>query len=185
LLFTYLTTDNSYYVAWSAIVVNDVIEPLKRTPSSGKAQIALMRLVMVIIACFHFYWGLVWNPKESILSYIYLTGAIFTAAGVITFVGLYWPRANSAGAYATVCFCLCLPLIDIVCKQMGVEYPLKSHESGLAALLLSFGSFMVFGLISRAGERKWVDFGRIAREEDERLRRGNQPLSLTIAEAVQ
>lgn len=82
LVFAYITTDNSYYVAWSAIVVNDIVQPLRKEPLAAKSQIWLMRCVMVAIACFLFGWGIKFDPKESILSYIYLTGAIFTAAGV-------------------------------------------------------------------------------------------------------
>lgn len=64
-------------------------------------------------------------------------------------------------------FCLAVPLADIVCKNiLKINYPLQSHESGLIALLLSFAAFAVCGLLSRSGERNWVDYGKIARRED-------------------
>jgi Na+/proline symporter len=167
LLFAYFTTGNSYSVSWAAIIVNDIIQPIRSKPLEAKAHIRLMRWVIAAIGCFLFFWGLVFDPKESILSYIYLTGAIFTAAGVITFVGLYWHRANSSGAYLTVLFCMSVPLADILCKNVfGVGFPLKSHESGLIALLLSFAAFLVCGLLSKSGEAKWVDYGAIARREE-------------------
>ncbi|MCC7085072.1 MAG: sodium:solute symporter family protein [Pirellulales bacterium] len=167
LLFAYFTTGNSYSVSWAAIVVNDIVQPLRSKPLEAKSHIWLMRWVIVAIGCFLFFWGIVFDPKESILSYIYLTGAIFTAAGVITFVGLYWRRANAMGAYLTVLFCMLVPLTDIVCKNiLKINYPLESHQSGLIALLLSFVAFLVCGMLSRSGERKWVDYGALARRED-------------------
>ena len=166
MVFAYVTTDNSYYLAWSAILVNDVIAPLRGKPLSQKTHLFLLRVVMVGIAGFLFVWGLLYDPDESLLSYIYLTGAIMTAAGIITLFGLYWSRANSAGAYLTVAFCLLVPIADLIGKKVMDDYPFKSHESGLAALILSFLAFMVCGLISPKGKAKWHDYGQELREED-------------------
>ena len=99
LVFAYVSTDNCYYLSWSAIIVNDVISPLRKTSMTRKQHLRLLRIVMTCIALFMLLWGIVYRPQETIFSYIMLTGTIFTAAGIVTFVGLYWKRASSLGAY--------------------------------------------------------------------------------------
>jgi solute:Na+ symporter, SSS family len=170
MVFAYITTDNSYYLAWSAILVNDVIAPMRGRPLTQRSHLFLLRVVMVCIAVFLFLWGLFYDPDESLLSYIYLTGAIMTAAGIITLFGLYWRRANSAGAYLTLALCLMIPVADLIGKKVMDDYPLKSHQSGLIALVLSFLAFFICGLVSSRGQARWHNYGREVREED-RLRR--------------
>jgi Na+/proline symporter len=146
---------------------------------SQTAQITFLRGSMVLIAAFIFCWGLVYDPQESVLSYIYLTGAIFTAAGIITLVGLYWKRANSWGAYLTVAICITLPVADLVGKKLvGAAYPLSAEQSGLAALLLSVAAFFVTGVVSRRGEERWVSYAALAKAEDAAAvgRRGQEPV---------
>lgn len=173
MVFAYVATGNSYFLAWSAIVVNDVIAPLRASPLSQQLHIRVLRIVMICIAAFLFVWGLLYDPAESLLEYIYLTGAIMTAAAIVTFVGLYWRRANSLGAYLTVAFCLLVPVADLIGKKLIDDYPLRGHESGLIAILLSFLAFFVTGLASRSGEARWHDYGEDVREED-RLRRAGR-----------
>lgn len=166
MVFAYVATGNSYYLAWAAIVVNDVIAPLRTKPMSQQLHIGFLRVVMVCIAIFLFVWGLLYDPTESLLEYIYLTGAIMTAAAIVTFFGLYWRRANSLGAYLTVAFCLLIPIADIIGKKLIDNYPLRGHESGLIAILLSFTAFFITGMMSRSGEARWHDYGEDVREED-------------------
>jgi SSS family solute:Na+ symporter len=170
LVFAYVATGNSYYLAWSAIVVNDVVSPLRSRPMSQQQHIRLLRIVMICIAIFLFIWGLLYDPAESLLEYIYLTGAIMTAAAIVTFFGLYWRRANSFGAYLTVAFCLIVPVADLIGKKLVDHYPLKGHHSGLIAIVLSFTAFLITGLLSRSGQARWHDYGQNVREED-RLRK--------------
>lgn len=179
MVFAYVATSNSYYLAWAAIVVNDIIAPLRKEPLSQKLHIRLLRIVMVCIAAFLLLWGLLYDPEESLLEYIYLTGAIMTGAAIVTFFGLYWSRANSAGAYLTVAICMLVPIADLVGKKVVDDYPLKGHESGLTALLLSFAAFIVCGLLSKSGEARWHDYGVDVREED----RQRQAIAAGVAHA--
>ena len=171
LMFAYITTDNSYYLAWSAIIVNNIITPLRKTPLSLEQHLKLLRIVIVCIAVFLLTWGLLYKQQESILSYLYLTGAIFTAAGILTFVGLYWKRANPLGAYLVVGICIIIPMADLIGKQiMEKEYPLKGHQSGLLALVLAFAAMGICGLFSKSGLAKWKNYGELVRLEDQQRR---------------
>ena len=126
---------------------------------------------MVCIAGFLLAWGLLYKQQESILSYLYLTGAIFTAAGILTFVGLYWKRANPLGAYLVVGICMIIPMVDLIGKQiMEKEYPLKGHQSGLLALVLAFAAMGICGLFSKSGLAKWKNYGELVRLEDQQRR---------------
>jgi len=159
----YVSTDNGYYLSWSAIIVNDIVTPLWGQPLSPRVHLKLLRCAIACVAAFLIAWSLVYEPQESILEYIYLSGTVFTSAGIITFFGLYWRRATSAAAYLTAFICLAIPLSDIFGKWWFASYPLKGHQSGLLAITLSMIGFLVIGFFSKAGEAKWRDFGKVLR----------------------
>jgi SSS family solute:Na+ symporter len=160
LLFAYVATSNGYVLSWAAIIVNDVISPLKKEPFSPHTHLFALKVTIAIISGFLLWWGVFYELKESILSYLFLTGSIFTAAGIISLCGLYWKRANTLGAYCTVAVCILIPMADLLGKQwLGSKYPLKEHESGLVALVLSFLLFFITGMLSKKGLKKWVDYG--------------------------
>jgi len=168
LVFAYVTTDNSYYLSWSAIIVNNVVAPLRKTPMTQKQHLRLLRIIMTCIALFMLTWDIFYGPQESIFSYIMLTGTIFTAAGIVTFVGLYWKRATSLGAYLAIAIGMAIPLADLIGKQfMGDAYPLKGHQSGLLTLVLAFLALGICGLCTRSGLTKWKDYGELVRLEDQ------------------
>lgn len=175
LVFAYVTTDNSYYLSWSAIIVNDVVAPLRKTPLTQKQHLRLLRIIMTCIALFMLIWGMFFRLQETIFSYIMLTGTIFTAAGIITFVGLYWKRATSLGAYLAMGIGMAIPLADLIGKQiMEDAYPLKEHQSGLLTLVLAFLALGICGVCSKSGLAKWKNYGELVHLEDQQRRAARQ-----------
>jgi SSS family solute:Na+ symporter len=95
-----MSTDSSYVLCWSSVLVEDVVNPLMGEKLTDRGRIALARVLMLVIGAFLLVWSL-WYPLGqhlwdylAVTASIYFTGAIALLAG-----GLYWKGASRAGAY--------------------------------------------------------------------------------------
>lgn len=174
LLFSSISTDDSYLLSWSAIIVNDLIQPVYGKDIPHRSHIRLLRMVIVLIGLFLIFFGLTYDPKESILDYIYLTGTLIGGIGISVFMGLYWSKATTAGAFAALLTCGIVPLADLFGKQViGEAYPLSTQQSGLIALLGALAMMVLVSLLTSKNRTApgWVDYGVVVRELDEDSRR--------------
>ena len=168
MMFAAISTDDSYLLAWSAVIVNDIIQPLRRTPFAPRTHIRLMRFIILLIGLFVIAFGLTYDPQETILNYIYMTGTLLGGIGISVILGLYWPRATTAGAIAAILTCTVIPLADLFGRQLvGDRYPLTSQQSGLLALVLSILAMGLVSLLTGRGPATgWVDYGPVVRRLD-------------------
>ncbi|HXR97792.1 MAG TPA: sodium:solute symporter family protein [Terriglobales bacterium] len=98
-----MSVNSSYLLGWSSIISQDIIGPLRRTPLSSRAQIAVNRVANVFVSGFILWWSLWYTLSGPLYLYLNLTATIFlsgTFAAVIG--GLYWKRANLTGGYAAM-----------------------------------------------------------------------------------
>ncbi|MGE3315299.1 MAG: sodium:solute symporter [Planctomycetaceae bacterium] len=95
-----MSTDSSYLLCWSAVIVQDVIDPLTGEKLSDSSRMFLTRLCMLLIGAFLLIWSLWYPLGQHLWDYLAVTAAIyFTGAIALLAGGLYWKRASSAGAY--------------------------------------------------------------------------------------
>lgn len=169
LLFASISTDDSYLLSWSAIIVNDLIQPILGRELPHRQHIRLLRGVILLIGAFLIAFGLLYDPRESILDYIYLTGTLIGGIGISVYMGLYWSRATTQGACAGLITCVVVPLADLFGKQLiGERYPLSTQQSGVIGIL---GAVLIMAVVSlltaKSGpDPRWVDYGKIMRENE-------------------
>jgi SSS family solute:Na+ symporter len=168
MLFSAISTDDSYLLAWSAVIVNDIIMPLRKTPFSPRAHILAIRLVIMSIGIFIIGFGLNYDPKESILDYMYITGTLLSGIGIAVWFGLYWKRTTTRAAVWAITISAVIALADLFGKQIiGDAYPLTTQQSGLVAILAALAVMVVASLMSGRGTAPgWVDYGVVVREMD-------------------
>ena len=131
-LFASISTNDSYLLSWASVIANDCIAAARRKPLSREGHLRALKFSSVGIAVFIFLFGCWYTPKETILQFFYLTGAIFGACGLVTWFGLYWRRANSPGAWACLITGLVLPVGWFVFqKYFGHVLESEAHR-GLA-----------------------------------------------------
>ncbi len=124
----FMSTHDSYLLAWSSVITQDIVAPLKKKKMSTASRIKLTRILIVAIGVYILYWGLVYEGRDDIWDYMAVTGAIyFTGAFALLFAGLYWKRASSTGAT--------LALLSGMTAIIGLE-PVKKF----------FGLDVVFGV---------------------------------------
>jgi SSS family solute:Na+ symporter len=115
-----MSTYSSYLLAFSSILIQDVVGPNRKKPLNERQRFRCTQLGVLLVGMFVYMWGAFYHLPESVFRYLTLTGALSYAATLTVLVGgIYWKRANARGAYwaflgsaAPPIACLAMPGID-------------------------------------------------------------------------
>lgn len=130
------STDNSYLLAWSTVIVKDLIEPIF-PKCQGKISLFLTRLFILLIGIFLIIWGMWYELPGKAWDYLMITGSIYLASiATLIVAGLYWKKANVAGAISALILGAITPIIFLSTKSIPVAI----------AGILSF-TFSLLGMI--------------------------------------
>ena len=166
-IFASISTNDSYLLSWSSIIANDVICTVSKKTLTGKEHIRLLRFVSTGVAIFIFCFGLWYDPKESIIQYMYLTGAIFGGCGLLTWFGLYWRRATNAGAWVCLMLALFIPTgwmlfqqsTDYLTNRPDLAKYINNDTVSLFAMIFPAIVFVIISLFTRKSGG-FVDYGK-------------------------
>jgi len=137
-----MSTYDSYLLSFSAILVQDIVAPFRKKTFGDKKRMLLMRIGIIIIGVFIYYWGIYYEFSETVFRYIALTGSL-AFAGTLTGVagGIYWKKASTGGAYLAFLASAIPPIISLAIPEISTTYAgLLSFV--LAPLCLVFGSYL-------------------------------------------
>jgi SSS family solute:Na+ symporter len=95
----FMSTHDSYLLAFSGVITQDIVAPLCGGRLSDRARIAVTRILILVIGLFLLIWGLWYELKATLWDYMALTGTVYFAGALPVLIGgLYWRRASSTGA---------------------------------------------------------------------------------------
>ena len=98
-----MSTYSSYLLAWSSVLARDVIACARPKDFPEKTTVTITRVVAGIIGVFLLVFGLWYQIPDTAFQYLYVTGAMYTSGAMGCVVaGMYWPRANNVGAFASL-----------------------------------------------------------------------------------
>lgn len=101
MLMAMVSTDTTYLQSWGSIFIQDVVLPWRRQPLEPRTHLRCIRLSILAVAVFSWFFGMYFRPDTYILHFFSMTGALWLGfAGAVIIGGLYWRRGNSAGAWA-------------------------------------------------------------------------------------
>lgn len=101
-----MSTHSGYLLAWSGVLTEDVVAPILgllgvRLPAS--LRIWITRFFILCLAAFLLWYGLWFKASGAIWNYLSMTGTMYlSGAAALVALGLYWKRANVAGAYSAI-----------------------------------------------------------------------------------
>lgn len=99
LMAAFMSTHDSYLLAWASVVSQDVVAPLKKRPVTDRESIFYTRITVVAVGLFLLVWGVWYELPESVWTYMAVTGTIYLSGCATALLGgMYWKRASSAGA---------------------------------------------------------------------------------------
>lgn len=156
MLAAFMSTHDSYLLAWATVLAQDVAGGLLGDSLSARGRIALARILVVAIGAFLLVWSLWYPLGQNLWDYMAVSGAIyFTGAFALLAGGLYWPRASRTGAYLALAGGLAalgglrpvrLALgLDALDRLAGVE--LGAAHWGLLAATLSLAGLVLGSLL--------------------------------------
>lgn len=119
MLGAFISTNDTYLHAWGTIFVQDVILPFRKKPLSARAHLWILRLSILGVAIFAFFFSMLYTPTQYIAMFLAITGAIFVGgAGSAIIGGLYWKRGTTAAAWTAMLAGMTLSGFGIIVKQL-------------------------------------------------------------------
>ena len=157
---SFMSTQDSYLFCWASILSRDVLGPIFGTIDNERAQKMGTRVLIVAIALYELYWGLVYEGREDIWDYLAVSGSIYFCSGIVLLVGgLYWKGATRRGAmWALILGFSAIVALAPVKTALGLD-GVSSPVIGFAAIGLSLFGFIA-GSLSDTRARRMREQGR-------------------------
>ncbi|MBI2619974.1 MAG: sodium:solute symporter family protein [Ignavibacteriales bacterium] len=151
-----MSTYSAYMLAWSSVATRDVMTPLSRNGIPERTLLILTKCIAVLIGIFLVVFGLFYEIPATAFQYIALTGAMYSAGafGCVA-AGLYWKKANTVGAYASLLLGAVAPLAFLLLERSKESLPpwlrfvADVNVSGFLSFLLAALGMVVGSLITQ------------------------------------
>lgn len=151
-----MSTISGYMLTWETVIYNDLIMPCLQTPLPRKRQLMLTRLILVAIAVFLLFYGLWYRLPGNAWDYLAVTGNIYLASVFTLLVcGLYWPRANSVGAYAALILGAIGPITFLFVNAVADPgHRIAPELAGFSSFALAFAGMIAGSLLAPAPRQR-------------------------------
>lgn len=153
-----MSTDSGYLLTWATVIYNDLLSPCLRKPFSPSARLVTTRLLVVLIGLFLVFYGLWYELKGNTWDYLAVTGNIYLASVFTLLVAaLYWPRANSTGAFAALLLGAVGPLTFLIVNARADKaHQIAPEVAGASAFALAFLGMIIGSLATAAPKTSTV-----------------------------
>ncbi len=146
MLAAFMSTHDSYLLAWASVITQDVVAPLKGQMTE-RQRVALTRVLIVLIGLFLLFWGLWYEAPSTLWTYMAITGTIYLAGAFVCIAfGLYWPKATERGAIAALLLGLIALLGILPWKKWGIEWMSETNIAIVTIVLSALG--MIVGSLT-------------------------------------
>jgi solute:Na+ symporter, SSS family len=156
MLAAFVSTHDTYLHSWGSMFIQDVILPFRKEPFTPKQHMKLLRLSILFVAVFIFFFSLFFVQNDMIFMFFAITGAIYIGgAGSLIIGGLYWKRGSTAGAWVALSTGCIVAVGGMFMRLLWPEtlYPFMTNH---APWLLDFLKTVLEGISSRVWGINWV-----------------------------
>lgn len=151
-----MSTYSAYLLAWSSVATRDVIACLRPTDFDERTTIRLTRIFAGLIGLFLLVFGLWYEIPDTAFQYLFITGAMYTAGALgCVAAGIYWPKANSVGAYSALVMGALAPAGFLMLEKSREWLPswlifiTDVNVSGLLSFVLAFTGMICGSLLTQ------------------------------------
>jgi len=128
MLGAFISTNDTYLHSWGSMLIQDVILPFRKKPLTQTQHLRLLRLSIVMVAIFIFFFSLLFQQSEYIFLFFAITGAIFAGgSGAVIIGGLYWRRGTAAAAWAAMITGSSIAVGGIIIHQLTEDFPVNGQ----------------------------------------------------------
>src|SRR5437660_1191546 len=145
-----MSTDSGYLLTWATVIYNDLVTPCLKKPLSPARRLLLTRALVLAIGLFLLFYGLWYKMPGNAWDYLAVTGTIYLASVFTLLVAaLYWPRANSIGAYAALVLGAVGPITFLIVNAVVEKNRQISPEiAGASSFALAFLGMIVGSFVT-------------------------------------
>jgi solute:Na+ symporter, SSS family len=151
-----MSTYSAYLLAWSSVAVRDVVACLRPADFDERTTIRLTRAFATLIGLFLLVFGLWYQIPDTAFQYLFITGAMYTAGALgCVAAGVYWPKANSVGAYGALVMGALAPAGFLILEKWRESLPpaltfiTDVNVSGLLSFALAFTGMLLGSLLTQ------------------------------------
>jgi solute:Na+ symporter, SSS family len=154
-----ISTLDAYMHSWGSIIVQDVIQPLRRKAFEPRQHLRVLRLAIIFVGVFAFFFSLLFKQSEYIFLFFAITGAIFAGgSGAVIIGGLYWKRGTTAAAWSAMITGSGIAVAGIIIHQIIPDFFINGQWFWGIAML---GASVVYVAVSLLGKRRDFDFDKL------------------------
>ncbi|MDP0494825.1 MAG: sodium:solute symporter family protein [Verrucomicrobiota bacterium JB024] len=154
-----ISTDDTQLHSWGSIFIQDVVLPFRNRPFTQKQHLWLLRVSVIGVALFAFFWSWFFPLRDYLFMYFLLTGTIYLGgSGAVIIGGLYWRRATSAGAWTAMSVGLFIAISGITLQaiwpsvpalvELAPEFPVNGAWLAMIAYICSLTCFVVVSQVT-------------------------------------
>jgi len=152
--------NETYLHSWGSIFIQDVVMPLRKRPFAPEQHLKLLKLSILAVAVFSFFFSLLFQQSEYIFLFFAITGAIFAGgSGAVIIGGLYWKRGTTAAAWASLVVGSVVAVGGIVLHQVKPDFFINGQMFWGLAMAASSLVYVSVSLIT--GRRKTFDMDKM------------------------
>lgn len=148
MLMATIGTHDSYLHSWGSIFIQDVIMPFRRKSFAPKQHLRVLRLAILGVCIFIFFFSMIFQQSEYILLFFAITGAIFTGgSGAVIIGGLYWKRGTAAAAWSALITGSIIAVGGIILLQIDPKFPVNGQMFWGIAMAMSSLVYVAVSLL--------------------------------------
>jgi SSS family solute:Na+ symporter len=162
-LFSFITTHDTYLLSWGSLLIQDVVIPLRGHPLPREQHLRWLRVSVVGVAVFIVAFSLLFRQVDNIFMFMDISASIYTgAAGVVLLGGLYWKRGTRTAAWVTMIAGLALSLTGFVYRSIDPDF----LDGRIMAFWVSVICILLYVTVSLLGREPEFDLDRLLHRND-------------------
>ena len=146
MLAAFVSTHDTYLHSWGSIFIQDVILPLRKKPFTRDQHLKVLRLAIISVAVFIFFFSFLFKQSQYILMFFAITGAIYAGgSGSVIIGGLYWKKGTTTAAWAAMITGSSIAVGGIIIHQITKDFFINGQVFWFIAMA---GAIVVYILVS-------------------------------------
>jgi solute:Na+ symporter, SSS family len=151
MLAAFISTHDTYLHSWGSIFIQDIVMPFRKKPFTPKQHIRVLRISIIGVAIFIFFFSLLFQQSQNIYLFFAVTAAIFVGgAGSVIIGGLYWKRGTTAAAWSALITGSAIAILGTILTTVYEDFPINGQWFWLISMV---GASLVYILVSLLGKK--------------------------------
>jgi len=157
-LAAFITTHDSYLLAWGGMLVQDVIIPLGIKPATPKQHLNWIRISVLIVAVITTLFSMFFRQVDNILMFFDISASLYVgASGVVLLGGLYWKRGTTTAAWVTMIVGAIMSIAGLIYRSINPAF----LNGTIMAFWIAILCLVIYVVVSYLDKKPDIDLDEI------------------------